>query len=113
VLAHRGGPGAGAEKLPAADCAFGGQGGDQHARAEQGNPFAPQPSPGRNAAILHGDLVAVGGHDRRGDLGGACPPGLTGAARFGGVIAAGALITLREFIVAVRPQWDTINSGMP
>jgi hypothetical protein len=55
----------------------------------------------------------VGGHDRRGDLGGACPLGLTGAARLGGVIAAGALITLRKFIVAVGPQWDTIHSGMP
>src|SRR5689334_20137856 len=29
------------------------------------------------------------------------------------MIAAGAPITLREFIVAIRPQWDTISAGMP
>jgi DDE superfamily endonuclease len=36
----------------------------EHAGAEQRDPFAPQPRPGRDAAVLDGDGVAVGGHDR-------------------------------------------------
>lgn len=112
VLAHRGRPGAGAIKPAAGGVAFVLQGGHQHAGTKQCDPFAPQPRPRRYAAILHGDRGAMGHHDPGGELRGAGLLGLAGAARVGGMITAGAPITLRKCVVAVATQRHPIGAGM-
>ena len=86
---------------------------EEHAGAEQLNPLAPPPSPGRDRAIFHGDRVAVGGHDPRRDLAGAGVFGLTGAPRVSAVISAGAPIAARERVVAVGAQRHPIGTGLP
>ena len=92
--------------------ALGGQGGDEHAGAEQRDPLAPQPCPGADVGVFDGDGVAVGGHDPRRDFAAHGVFGLTGAAGLGGVIAADALIALREIVVAVGAQRHPVGAGM-
>ena len=112
VLAQRGGSGAGARQLAAGGGAFAGEGGHEHAGAEQGNPLAPQPHPGRDRAVFDGDCVAVDGQDPRGDVAGASLFGLTGATGLGGMIHSGAVIAARDRVVAVGAQRDPASARM-
>jgi hypothetical protein len=102
VLAHGGGAGAGPVQAPTIGLAFGGQGRDEHAWAEQGDPFAPQPRPRTDGAVFDGDGVAVESHDPGGDVAGTGLFGLAGSAGIGGVIGAGAPIACGKCVAALR-----------
>jgi hypothetical protein len=86
VLAERGGVGAGAMEPPSGGFAFAFERGHQHAGTEQSNPLAPQPRPGRDPAVLHGDHIVVGSHDPRRHLAGAGLFGQTGRTGLAGMV---------------------------
>jgi hypothetical protein len=67
VLGHRGGVGAGAIQLAAGGVAFTLEGGDEHAGAEQRDPFAPQPGPGATCspATTRSSVTAATAASRR------------------------------------------------
>ena len=115
VLAQRGGSGAGAVQLAAGGGAFAGHCGDEHSRAEQRDPFSPQPRPGGDPAVFHRDGVAVGGHDAARDLLGAGVFGLTGAARRGGVIRSDGAVAAGEGelweVFSLQPRPDGTLTG--
>src|SRR5258705_39453 len=104
VVAERGGAGARVMYRAGGGGAFAGKRGNEHGGAEQGDPLAPQPRPGRYRAGFDGDGAPVRVHDPRRDLVGAGVLGLTGRPRLGGMIGSAAVIATREPVVAVGPH---------